>query len=276
MNTQFESPRAVRTQIKFEVKINNSDMMGRVADWEVREMERVTNYASNIELPTVEDVLKYLKMLTYLRVQKVNGERIEPDFKHIFKDLYVPARWYTLLDNIGEAHDWSTNIKFVPAYEIDAAAVMSFDELVRMSDQLQALKPDGYACEKGIPTHTDGSVEMMAKVALAEGKALETIRGMDIHNPVFAFFASLFQMEVVGLTYADLDRMYRIEYSAPSKYKASFRDYWKSVDSFGQDSSSDGNSSDGKGPKQPKPGTPPPNLGHEGQGAVNSNGNLKD
>lgn len=271
-NNLFESPRAVRTQIQFTVKINNSGMMMKVAEWEVREMERITRYASNVRLPEVEDVLKYLKNLTYLRVMKINGQKMEHDLKHIFRDLYVPARWYTLLDNIGEAHDWSTNIKFFPAYNIEAVDVLSADELIEISDILQALKPDGYACEKGIPAHTDGSVEMMAKVALAEGSALETIRGMRTDNPVFAFFANLFQMEVVGLTYADLDRMYRVEYSSPTKYQASFRDYWKSIDGVGNNGSDDGV----KGPKQPQPGAQPPNLGHDGNGAVNSNGNLKD
>ena len=33
--------------------------------------------------------------------------------------------------------------------------------------------------------------------------------------------------------------------------------------------------SDGVGPAQPAAGSPPPNLGHNGNGARNSNGNIK-
>lgn len=273
-NSIFESPRAVRTQIQFTVKVNNSKLISRVAEWEIREMERITRYASNIDIPSVEDMTKYLKNVLYMRVQKVSGAKIEQSFKHIFRDLYLPARWYTLLDNLGEAHDMQSNIKFFPAYSIEAVDVLTADQMIEISEQLQAIKMDGYSCEKGIPQHTEGSVEMMAKVALAEGQALDTIRGMRSDNPVFAFFANLFQMEVIDLTYADLDKMYRVEYSAPSVYSANLRDYWSSVASKKQDASNS-SSNEGRGPAQPASGTQPPNLGHEGQGATNSNGNLK-
>lgn len=36
------------------------------------------------------------------------------------------------------------------------------------------------------------------------------------------------------------------------------------------------NQNDGIGPAQPAAGSPPPNLGHNGNGARNSNGNLKE
>lgn len=267
-NSVFESPRATRAQILFSVKVNNSTLIDKVSNWEVKEMERVVKYASNVTLPDVDQMTKYLKNLIFLRVQLVENAKMDHSFKNIVNAIYVPARWYTLLDNLGEAHDASTNIKFVPVYQLDASDVLSAEDMLEISDMMQVIKPDGYSCVKGIPRHNDGSVEMMAKVALAEGQALDTIRGMKVDNPVFAFFANLFQMEVVDLTYADMDKMYRIEYSAPSIYNMNFRDYWKTSESEGPNTGTHENN-DSKGPAQPKEGSAPPNLVNNGNGATN-------
>lgn len=228
-NGTFESPRARRTQLSFEVKLNNTVMMDKIAKWEAKEQLRVVNYASNIDTVSEEDMLVYMKNLLYLRTLMVNNQKIDPAVKAIIKRLYVPARWYTMLDHIGEAHDYGRNIKFFPNYDLPATEVKNADWLVTISEIFAYLRPEGYTCVQGIPTHVDGSIEFMAKVALSDEGTLDTVRGMDVHNPVFGFFAVIFQLQVLNLTYKELELLYRIEYSSGDVYSGQFTDYYRSV-----------------------------------------------
>lgn len=288
--SQFETPRRYQRKEEFKTKFSDSEMVTEVARFEVQEMKRILRHASNVTIPDVDTMERYLKTILWMRIEMSNDVKIGP-YHEVSRRVRIPARWYVLMVNVGQAHDAERNFKFTPVYDMtpkphtfkqstkaddmltDGDKLLTPNELKDWSEIFESYLQDGYSTVAGIPRDFEGSIHLMAKTTIQE-----IVRGTDITNPVYAFLASILGAEVVSDTYQDLALMFRIQYSSTDVYETQFSEYFRSVSQDIGTSDSGNYSSatrDGKGPAQPRPGSPAPNLGHNGNGAVNDNGNLK-
>lgn len=237
---EFEVPRAQRKKQEFDVVINYTDSISKVAKFEVQELERITRYADNVEIPSTVEFERYLLTLLYIRIkdsrnelgsETINsrGDVVQPledeiSFRSIKKALRVPARWYTLLVNIGEAHDFNRNFKFMPVLGFDVDDLMTKQELLEFSELLDIRILDGYSAIKGLPRDPQGSLELMAMTMIEDA-----MHGMDTVSPVYGFLAYLVEMENIRVDIANRALVFPKEYSSRDIYEANFRDYFGQV-----------------------------------------------
>lgn len=288
LNNTFETPRPTKGTVTFVTKLRDSEFIRKVAVFELHELKRVTKFAGNVELPSIDDMERYLKTALYLRVEYVTKGKLN-EYAAVQRTIRIPERWYTILVNVGEAKNQQLNFKFVPEFSFDNFEPMSVPEIKEISELFDLYLQDGYGTLPGLPKSKDGSLHFMAKTIIGD-----TVRGIDVDSPVYAFLASVVNSEIINDTYKDLDLLFRVNYSDVETYELNFNDYFRQVmketgvePSTGVATQQDNNRplqqnhttgvpNDGIGPSQPQPGTPPPNLGHNEQGAFNDNGNLKD
>lgn len=225
----FELPRAVSNVILYKVKIGMGELYDNMAKWERAELQRITRYASNVSIPDVDDFARYFRTLTWIRVTQATTPKLIKDYKTAVHSARVPNRLSTLLTNIGTAFDRESNIKFVPVCEIEAGDLMSISELMDFSDDIGTFLQDGYATVVGMEKSDLGSVMLMSKLVISDTDQVQKVLSYRKDNPVYAFFASILQMEIVDLTYQDLFRQYRVIYSNLDQYSNSFQQYYRSV-----------------------------------------------
>lgn len=280
---EFEVPRAQRKKQEFDVVINYTDSISKIAKFEVQELERITRYADNVEIPLVSEFERYLLTLLYIRIKDtrnemgmdtVNNNKVvvpavadERSFRTVKKALRVPARWYTLLVNIGEAHDFNRNFKFLPLLGFDVDTLMTKQELLEFSELLDVRVLDGYSAIKGLPKDPEGSLELMAMTLIQDA-----MHSMDTVSPVYGFLAYLVEMENTRIDMANRAFVFPKEYSSKDTYEANFRDYFGQVSQSNSAPKTRVSQDDEvveRGPSQPAPGNPPPNLGHNGNGFGN-------
>lgn len=224
---EFETPRMSSNRIQFVTRFRDTSMITRVAEFEVRELRRVTKFATNVEIPSVEEMTEYLKTLLDLRVRTVTKGDLK-EMKVVAKGVRVPERWYTLLANVGFASHKILKVEFTPEIAFKDFEPMSENEIKRISSLLLDYLEDGYGTIKGIPRDTHGSVQFMAKAVISE-----EVRGIDIESPAYGFLASLVNSEIMCETYADLSILFRVTYSSIDTYEFAFSDYFKAIETGG-------------------------------------------
>lgn len=290
----FETPRKARDKVELVTTFKWSPTLKRVAKFEINELKRATRFHSNVSIPTDIDMERYLVTVLWARIQWVNDELMKTSYgssiSSVFSRVRIPFRWSTILVNIGQVTDHNKNFKFIPDFDFNGTVsqfpnitgkssldqLMTKDELIEMTDIFEYLYREGYGTNVGIPRDKQGSLELMAKTKISE-----TIRGMDETNPVYGFLAFLLDVDVASYSYDNVDLIFRTEYSSYDTYDTGFSDYFDTFKGINMNSNSGKfettvDQNDGKGPNQPAAGKAPPNLGHNGNGAINSNGNLKD
>lgn len=230
-NEVFEQPRSVSNSILYKVQMVMDDLYVNMAKWELMELQRCTRFATNVALPEADDLARYFRTLTWIRVTQATEPKKVGDYKVAVHSARIPNRLSVILSNIGEAYDRDSNIKFVPVCEISAEDLMSVTEMMELSDLIGAYLQDGYATVVGMEKSNLGSVMLMSKLVISEPGQLKQVLSYRKDNPVYAFFAAILQMEIVDLTYQDLFRQYRVQYSSVDQYKYSFQQYYKSVGS---------------------------------------------
>lgn len=230
-NGAFEQPRSVTNSIVYKVQMVMDELYTNMAKWELMELQRCTRFATNVRLPEAEDLARYFRTLTWVRVTQATEPKKVKDYKVAVHSSRIPNRLSVILSNIGEAYDRDSNIKFIPTCDIQAKDVMAITELMEMSDLLGSYLEDGYATVAGMEKSNLGSVMLMSKLVISEPGQLQQVLSYRKDNPVYAFFAAILQMEIVDLTYQDLFRQYRVQYSSVDQYKYSFQQYYKSVGS---------------------------------------------
>lgn len=267
-NSEFETPRVVGNLVSFTTTLSCGDFVDKIARFERDEMKRVTRFANNFDVPSFEDIKRYLITLLELRIAHVKGERIGSISK-VFRSLRVPARWFVLLAQIGLARDFSRKFEFTPELILpDDFTPMSIDEIIEISWTMESILQEGYSTVPGIPTDREGSLEFMAKTKIGE-----FMRGMDSDNPAYAFLAALLEADVASESYDNLDLVFRIQYSTFDTYNSAFQSYFvQSANAFGARQS---NATSSRAPSS-TPNETSPNLNGNDNGAVNSKGNLKD
>lgn len=268
-NSEFETPRVVGDLVSFTTTLSCGDFVDKIARFECDEMKRITRFASNFDVPSFEDIKRYLITLLELRVSHVKGESIG-SFSKVLRSLRVPSRWFVLLAQIGKAKDFSRKFEFTPELTLPEGFVpMSVDEINDISWTMESILQEGYSTVPGLPLDKDGSLQFMAKTKIGE-----FMRGMDSDNPAYAFLAALLEADVASESYDNLDLVFRIQYSTFDTYNAAFQSYFvQSANAFGAQQNN--RHHDGRGPAFTPEGETPSNLDHNGNGAVNSNGNLK-
>lgn len=217
----FEPARKINEKVVFETCFRNENMVKDVARFEVAELKRILRNASNVIIPEVEEMERYLVTLLKLRVNTAND--IGPkEYSSIVKRVNIPARWYTILCNVGQAFDHTRNFKFMPKFDINNVVQMTAQEMTEMSELLDEYYADGYTTVAGVPNTVEGEIHFMAKTAIDD-----IVIGTDVTNPVYAFLSAVLQAEVISDTYEDLSLMFRVQYSDIDTYKTSFRDYFR-------------------------------------------------
>lgn len=222
----FEAARPVAGQIRYHVKILAGGMLEKMAKWEHMEMQRSTRFAQNVVLPTAETLRRYFANLIWIRVTQATNPRELKSYKPLLYSANVPNRLSTVLENVGVAVDNGHNIKFVPVFEIDADDLLSPSELVEISDMIDFLEGE-YHFVKGIARGEEGSIELMSKMVISEPEAIAKVLSYRKDNPVYAFFAAILEFQVVGLTYEDLFRQYRVQYSHTETYESRFNEFYR-------------------------------------------------
>lgn len=225
----FDEPRPMTGTILHQVNISLSETFDDMARFEVEEMKRVTRYQQNAELPEVEDMERYLKTLIHVRVLQVTDPRQLKEYKSSTYSARVPARVSLLLDNIGEAYDFESNIRFIPTYSIDSDNLMSPEEIVEMSLLMERYLAEGYTTIQGIKKDKTGSIYLMSKLVVNTPDNLQKVLSYRKDNPVYAFFASMLKLEILKLNYEDIIMAYRVQYSDELLYKARFPEYYREI-----------------------------------------------
>lgn len=218
----FEPVRKHTIKEVFKTRFNDENLVEEVARFEITELNRVLRCASNVTIPNVDEMERYLLTLLELRCKAANEERLG-DYVNIVKRVRVPARWYTILLNVGQALDRTRNFQFVPEFKIEYK-MMTVQELKDMSELLEEYYPDGYTTVPGLPRAIDGSLHFMAKTMIND-----VVMGADVENPVYAFLSAVLRAEVISDTYEDLSLMFRVKYSSFETYTDSFREYFRIV-----------------------------------------------
>lgn len=220
--TEFERPRMSAKREVFTTHFNKGELLSSFAKFEVKELARITRYASNVHLPSKADMEKYLTTLLYWRIQSVNGATV--DKKYHLKVARVPARFATVLLNIGIAIDKTRNFKFVPATKITKKDIMSAEEFKDVSELLAEFYEEGYSTVRGLPKSEFGSIYLMAKSYISD-----MMMSMDAHHPVYAFLAAIVEAEVTHDTYGDLNMLFRVQYSGRDTYEDESFMYFKNI-----------------------------------------------
>jgi len=234
---ELETPRMVENVVRFTTNLKVGDYVTDVAKFEVQEMRRVTRYQQNAPIPEIQEVEDYLVTLLHIRVLIGNKQPLGEYGKRL-NSLRVPARWYVLLAQVGEAMDTTRRFKFYPELDLTVVdekgntserALLPIDKMLDFSDKLDVLLEDGYVTVPGVPRDSEGSLQFMSKTTIGN-----IIRGMDKDNPAYGFLAFILESEVAAESYDNLDLVFRINYSSYDTYSAAFKSYFvTSTDELG-------------------------------------------
>lgn len=211
--------------ITCQVNVYPSELTEQLANLMSEELERL---ASNevirkeaIELGK-ETLLKYFKMLVYLRVARVR-HTLHGNFssyQRIYNDLCIPSILQLVLAGIGEVRDEDYNIVFKPIMNIDEEDVLSAEEMIQISEFLRRFQT--LATVIGLPKAEDGELEFMTM-----RKVQDVIRSYKTEShPVHAFLSAFCEMtEMDNL----LSGLLRVTYRSISEYKQDNLLVWNRV-----------------------------------------------
>lgn len=254
VQVEFETPRISNEVVDFITTLKVGDYVTKVALFEHQELRRITRFQQNVPIPTQDQIEAYLVTLLDIRVKIARRENLG-DIGRYLNQLRVPARWYVLLAQVGEAMDASRRFKFYPeldltirkdldvtaavkakgAVELPKYQLLNKDDMLEISQQLEFFYEEGYASVPGVPRDPEGSLQFMSKTT-----AGNIIRGMDKDNPAYAFLAFILENEVAAESYDNLDLVFRINYSSYDTYSAAFKSYFvQSTNTLGGNANAD-------------------------------------
>jgi hypothetical protein len=221
LSSALEDAKKVREQaVTVNVEVSPSKLMDSLAAGLLAEIQRLIPYQGfqpTAEL-TVNDILKYIITLIWMRVCHVNSDfsKSYARYRSMAKRVEVPALVYQLMICIGEAFDRDFSLKFLPRYSVDSAMLLSPDELQALSDTMLSLRDIGFASVTGLPRTTEGELDFMAMCHVEE-----VVKSYRDSHPVYGFLASFFAQkelnEVTGL-------MCRVVYGYDSDYQMYIRE----------------------------------------------------
>lgn len=235
----FEEPRPVSGVIVHKVQVTLGEMFADMAMFEEMEMKRAVRFQTNIKLPQVEDIERYLKTLIWIRSTQTTEPRALKDYRAAIYSARVPARLAVIMDNLGEAFDHGANIRFIPVCEISSEDLVSPEEIITISNIMEGILAEGYQTVVGIKKDKQGSVDLMSKLVLATPESAARVLSYRKDNPVYAFFAAILQLEIIDLAYEDLRLSYRVQYSDQELYRSRYNQYYREMDKTGNNSRSD-------------------------------------
>lgn len=211
--------------ITCQVNVYPSELAEQLANLMSEELERLAPNEvirkEAIELGS-DNLLKYFKMLTYLRVCRVrhilHGKL--SSYQSIYDHLCIPSILQLVLAGIGEVRDEDYNIVFKPKMNIDEEDVLSADEMIEISEFLRRFQT--LATEIGLPKADDGELEFMTMRKVQD--VIKTYRN-DSH-PVYAFLSAFCEMTEMDNLVSGL---LRVTYRSITEYKQDNRLLWNRV-----------------------------------------------
>lgn len=224
----LEAGRVTGARLVKTVRVSNANVP-QIVRWEVRELERLTRYASNVVIPDEEDFNKYVNTLLYYRVCLATSTKIDSSVRALLNNLFIPARVSLLLGLVGEVTVKDINLTITPQFDMDADLIMSSEQLIEFSMMLGSFDDDGYTLVRGLKRSIYGDEHFMTKMAIVDGTVQDYIVGHKIENPVYAYFAWILQNELLETSYAEANMMFRVTYSSPGVYQASSARIWSSI-----------------------------------------------
>lgn len=212
----FDSqPKMNAAVIEVSVEMKPSKMMESLSKGLMSETIRLFPYAGN-QLTnglTSDDIHKYLKTLTWMRCQHVQGSLSKSfaPYRTLYKRVEVPTLAYQLFLAMGLAFDADYSIRFVPAYSIEGSELLSVDEMVEISNVFTNLRQIGFSTVVGMPKEVDGELDFMALCHVEE-----VVKGYRKSHPVYGFLASFFAQQELNVV---TGTMCRIVYGYDTDYQ---------------------------------------------------------
>lgn len=200
--------------INVAVEMNPSKLVEKLAKEIHSDMLRIANLTGVgvIDVES-EEILKYLKTLTFLRVSLVNGDQNKAlsGYTRLVKHLNIPVMFYQCLIAMGVAVDRDFSIQFNPVYSIDSTDLLSPESMIEISDIMSRLEMNGLKIVEGIPRDPEGELDFMALSHVEE-----QVLGYKRSHPVYGFLASFFaQKQLSDVT----GMMCRVLYGYDSDYE---------------------------------------------------------
>lgn len=213
-----------KSTISVAVEMNPSKLTTKLASEIYYDMSRIANLTGISDIGVGPDeILKYLKTLTFTRVGMVNGDQNKAlsGYIRIAKHLSVPVMFYQCLIAMGIAIDRDFSIKFYPVYSIDGDDLLSPETMLEISDLMSRLEMNGFKITEGLPRDPEGELDFMALAHVTE-----EVLGYRRSHPVYGFLASFFAQkelsEVTGM-------MCRVLYGYDTDYELYVTQIYKSL-----------------------------------------------
>lgn len=236
----LETGRVTGARLTKTVKVSNTNV-SQIVSWEIRELERLTRYASNVVIPEEEDFSKYINTLMYYRVCLATGVRVDGAVRALLSNLYIPARVSLLLGLIGEVTVKEINLTIIPQFDMDAENLLNSEQMTEFSMALCQFDADGYTLVRGLKRSIYGDEHFMTKLAIVDGNVQSYVVGHKIENPVYAYFAWIMQNELLETSFEEANMMFRVTYSSPGVYQASSARIWSSIKANKKNPEDEGN-----------------------------------
>lgn len=210
--------------IDIAVEMNPSALTVKLAEEIYSDMSRIASLTGIHDLDvTSEDILKYLKTLTFIRVGLINKDQNKAlsSYTRLARHLSVPVMFYQCLVSMGVAIDRDFSIKFHPVYSIDSKDLLSPETMESISDLMLRMETNGLKITEGLPLDTEGDLDFMALSHVEE-----TVKGYRRSHPVYGFLAAFFAQhtlnEITGM-------MCRVVYGFESDYNLYVTSVYKAL-----------------------------------------------
>lgn len=211
VNKFFEDMRPItKSMVTQKVLIEPSPLLVTLAKAISSEVERLTPMRQ--EVPSSENIYKYIITLIWLRVIRASQEQNEAyrQYVRLLRTLCIPSLVYQLLVQIGEAVDRTYGIRFIPAIHVSSEELLSPSEMEEVSNHLLSLRSVGLHSVDGTPSDIEGSLEFMAMYNL-EGM----ITSYREDHPVYAFYRAFVRDQVMSSV---TQTMSRITYGSEEEF----------------------------------------------------------
>lgn len=200
--------------VKVAVEMSPSRIAEKLSREIYTDMLRIASFTGVSDLGVESDeILKYLKTLTFIRVGLVSDDRVKAlsDYVRIARHLAIPVMFYQCLLPMGVAIDNDFSIEFYPVYSIDSDDLLSPATMLEISDVMLRLEMNGFKICIGVPSERNGELDFMALTHVAD----EVLSYKRAHSS-YGFLASFFKQkefnEVTGM-------MCRVLYGYESDYE---------------------------------------------------------
>lgn len=145
------------------------------------------------EIMELDEIRHYLLSLLHIRVKHCMGK---PTTIRWTDEVYVPAFFSIILENIGITSDEDLGVTLQPKF--DHPSAMDVDELARTSRKFQALSRMGLVCAQQMPRDRKGSWDFMAMQCVDN-----VVRRHDSDShPVYGFLSSVVETRMIDTVLA--------------------------------------------------------------------------